>query len=41
MVETDKSIKVAISKLRIKMYDSVYTVTASRGEGYYLERIEL
>jgi len=41
MVETDKSIKVAISKLRTKMSDSVYTVTASRGEGYYLERIEV
>jgi len=41
MVENDKSIKVAISKLRTKLADSMYTVTASRGEGYYLERIEV
>ena len=40
MIENDNSIKVAISKLRTKMADSDYTVTASRGEGYYLERIE-
>ena len=40
MVEGDNSIKVAISKLRTKLAYSDYTVTASRGEGYYLERIE-
>jgi len=37
LVEKDNSLKVAISKLRTKLADSVYTVTASRGEGYYLE----
>jgi len=40
MVEKDNSLKVVISKLRTKLADSAYTVTASRGEGYYLERIE-
>jgi len=37
MTEEDKSLKVAISKLRAKLSASSYTVTASRGEGYYLE----
>jgi DNA-binding response OmpR family regulator len=37
MTENDNSLKVAISKLRAKMADSGYTVTASRGEGYYIE----
>jgi len=39
MIESDNSIKVAIAKLRKKLADSDYTVTASRGEGYYLERL--
>jgi len=38
MTENDNSLKVAIAKLRKKLADSSYTVTASRGEGYYLER---
>jgi len=38
MTEEDKSLKVAISKLRSKLAASSYTVTASRGEGYYLEQ---
>jgi len=37
MIENDNSLKVAIAKLRKKLADSGYTVTASRGEGYYLE----
>jgi len=40
MIEKDNSLKVAISKLRNKLADSQYTVTASRGEGYYLEQKE-
>ena len=40
MSEKDNSLKVAISKLRNKLVDSNYTVTASRGEGYYIERKE-
>ena len=40
ITENDNSIKVAISKLRTKLADTGYTVTASRGEGYYLERTE-
>ena len=40
MIEKDNSLKVVISKLRTKLSDSAYTVTASRGEGYYLERID-
>ena len=39
MIEKDNSLKVVISKLRTKLADSSYTVTASRGEGYYLEKI--
>jgi len=38
MMENDNSLKVVISKLRTKLADSMFTVTASRGEGYYLER---
>ena len=38
MLEDDNSLKVAISKLRAKLDGSGYTITASRGEGYYLER---
>jgi len=38
MLDDDKSLKVAISKLRTKLAGSGYTITASRGEGYYLER---
>jgi len=41
LIENDNSLKVAISKLRTKLADSMYTVTASRGEGYYLELKEL
>ncbi|MCL2286662.1 MAG: response regulator transcription factor [Firmicutes bacterium] len=32
------AIKVAISKLRAKLFDSGYTITTSRGEGYCFER---
>jgi len=39
-IESDGSLKVAIARLRKKFSDSVYTITASRGEGYYLERLE-
>jgi len=38
MFDEDKSLKVAISKLRAKLTGAGYTITASRGEGYYLER---
>jgi len=38
MLDDDKSLKVAVSKLRAKLTCSGYTITASRGEGYYLER---
>jgi len=34
----DNSLRVAISKLRQKLENSGYTVTASRGEGYCFER---
>jgi len=37
MTEDDNSLKVAISKLRTKLSNSDYTITASRGEGYYFE----
>jgi len=37
MFEDDNSLKVAISKLRNKLANSEYTITASRGEGYYFE----
>jgi len=37
MIEDDNSLKVAISKLRNKLANSDYTITASRGEGYYFE----
>jgi len=40
MLENDNSLKVAMSKLRTKLADVGYAVTASRGEGYYLERLE-
>jgi len=40
MSMNDNSLKVVISKLRTKLADSAFTVTASRGEGYYLERID-
>lgn len=40
MAQDDNPLKVAISKLRTKLADSKYTVTASRGEGYYIERTE-
>jgi len=38
MIESENCLKVAVAKLRKKLADSNYTVTASRGEGYYLER---
>ena len=38
MMGQDNSLKVAISKLRSKLMDSGYTIAASRGEGYSLER---
>jgi len=37
-LDEDKSLKVTISKLRAKLSGSGYAITASRGEGYYLER---
>jgi len=40
-IEGDNSLKVAVAKLRKKLTDSPYTITASRGEGYYLEREEV
>jgi len=40
MNENDNSLKVVVSKLRTKLSDSTFTVTASRGEGYYLERVD-
>ena len=39
MNEDDNSLKVAVSKLRNKLLDSGYTITASRGEGYYFEKV--
>jgi len=41
MAEKDNSLKVAMAKLRKKLADFGYTVTASRGEGYYLEKIAI
>ena len=41
MLDGDNSLKVAVAKLRKKLTDSAYTITASRGEGYYLEREEV
>jgi len=38
MLEDDNSLKVAVSKLRTKLSGSGYTITASRGEGYYFEK---
>jgi len=38
MLGQDNALKVAISKLRSKLSDSGYTITASRGEGYCFER---
>jgi len=38
MLGDDNSLKVAVSKLRKKLAGSGYTITASRGEGYYFER---
>jgi len=40
LIENDNSLKVAISKLRSKLAPAKFTVTASRGEGYYLEKTE-
>ena len=40
MNENDNPLKLAVAKLRKKLADSAYTVTASRGEGYYFERVE-
>lgn len=38
MPDGDPSIKVTISRLRANIADSEFTITASRGEGYYIER---
>jgi len=38
MAGDDSSLRVTMSKLRAKLADSGYTITASRGEGYCLER---
>jgi DNA-binding response OmpR family regulator len=38
MAGSDNAIRVTLSKLRAKLAGSGYTITASRGEGYYLER---
>jgi DNA-binding response OmpR family regulator len=38
MIEKDTSLKVTISKLRNKLDGSSFKITASRREGYYLER---
>ncbi|MCL2752901.1 MAG: response regulator transcription factor [Defluviitaleaceae bacterium] len=38
MLGQDNSLKVAISKLRTKLFGSGYTIVASRGEGYCFER---
>jgi len=38
MLEGDNSLKVAVAKLRKKLAISDYTITSSRGEGYYLEQ---
>ena len=40
MAAKDNSLKVAISKLRTKLINSGYTITASKGEGYYIEELE-
>ena len=39
MLGNDNALKVAISKLRIKLSGSEFTIIASRGEGYCFERI--
>jgi len=39
LLENDNSLKVAMSKLRTKLADVGYAITASRGEGYYIERL--
>jgi len=39
MLGQDNALKVAISKMRAKLADSGYTIVASRGEGYCLERV--
>ena len=38
MAGDDNALKVAVSRLRTKLADSGYTITASRGEGYCLEK---
>jgi len=37
LLDNDNSLKVAVAKLRKKLTGSLYTITSSRGEGYYLE----
>jgi len=39
LIDEDNSLKVAISKLRTKLIGSGYTITASRREGYYFEKL--
>jgi len=38
MLGQDNALKVAISKLRAKLQTAGYTISSSRGEGYYLEK---
>jgi len=38
MIDDGTSLKVSLSRLRTKLTNSEYTITASRGEGYYFER---
>jgi len=38
MMENENAVKVTVSKLRNKLLEFGYTITASRGEGYYLEK---
>ena len=39
MMENENAVKVTVSKLRNKLFEFGYTLTSSRGEGYYLERL--
>ena len=39
MAGDDSTIKAALSKLRSKLTNSGYTITASRGKGYFLETL--
>ena len=37
--EASNNLKVAVSKLRASLAETGYTITASKGEGYYLEEV--